>query len=404
MATPITPSDVARETLKALAARKIVPTPDNYARVYQEIGCQPVAMETPDSGPKPAPAWPELIRDLLKQLGTPHKGITITRKKDGVETVLNKFTGNPDALYEKLRGLLRSWSEAPTASSPGELIPVGASAVTSVITTDTELTAQLRELLAQTLESSLGAQPELAGEIQALAQQARATCDHGQTTKLAEQLRHFWIKLELRGGNKAKIQEGLVRLLRLLVENVGELVADDKWLHGQIATLQEIIAQPIDKRTIADAERNLRDAIIKQGMLKHSLTDAKTTLKSLMTSFIDRLGEITESTGDYHTKIQGYSQKIGSADNLVELSDILDNIMQDTRVIQANAQRSREELLSTRKQAQEAEERIKKLEQQLEQVSEMMHEDQLTGALNRRGLDEALGREEIGRASCRERV
>ncbi len=400
MTKPTTPSEIAQETFKTLAARKIAPTPDNYARVYQEIDGQPVAQGTLDGGQKLIPAWPTLIRDLLKQLDTPHKGITITRKKEGLETVLNRFAGKPDMLYEKLHGLLHSWSGAPTVSSPGELLsaalePAAASAVAAAraTATDTGLATQLRELLAQTLESSLGEQPELTGEIQALAQQARTVGHHDQATDLAKQLRRFWIKLELRGGDKIKIQEGLVRLLRLLVENVGELVADDKWLHGQITTLQEIIAQPIDRRAIADAERSLRDAIIKQGMLQGSLIDAKTTLKSLMTTFIDRLGELTESTGEYHNKIEGYNQKIGSADNLAELSNILGDIMHDTRIIQASALQSREELLRTRKQAQEAEERIQQLERQLEEASEMMHADQLTGALNRRGLDEALGRE-----------
>jgi diguanylate cyclase len=137
----------------------------------------------------------------------------------------------------------------------------------------------------------------------------------------------------------------------------------------------------------------LRDAIIKQSMLKKSLTDAKTTLKMLMTSFIDRLGELTESTGDYHHKIEGYSQKISKTNNITELSHLLEDIMQDTRVIQASALRSHEELVSTRKQVQESEDKIKQLEQELEQISELVHEDQLTGALNRRGLDEAFGRE-----------
>jgi diguanylate cyclase len=67
--------------------------------------------------------------------------------------------------------------------------------------------------------------------------------------------------------------------------------------------------------------------------------------------------------------------------------------MHDTRVIQASALRSHEELLNTKKQADEAEERIKTLEQELMQVSELVREDQLTGALNRRGLDETLDRE-----------
>ena len=407
MTAPTTPSEIARETLKTLAARKLPPTPDNYARVYQEIGgaTKGPAQTSPDEKPKLAPEWPKLIRNLLKQLDTPHKGITVTRKKDGLETVLGKFSSDPDVLFEKLQGLLHSWSTAPTAPSPGELVPQAlepaeASATPPAIAAippnakvHAEMAAQMRKLLAQSLESSLSAEPELTSEIQALVQQVRAADNYDQTTKLTRQLRQFWIKLELRGSDKAKIQEGVVRLLRLLVENVGELAPDDQWLHGQIVTLQEILAHPMDKRTIADAERNLRNTIIKQGFLNDSLVDAKTTLKTLMTTFIDQLGEMAESTGEYHTRMEDYSQQIKSADNLAELNTILDDLMHDTRTIQASAQRSHEELVNTRKQAHDAEERVRQLERELEQVSELVHEDQLTGALNRRGMDEALDRE-----------
>ena len=106
MSTPLTPPEIARDTLKALAARKLVPTPDNYSRVYHEIGgIAGGSAETVSGGDhsQSALAWPKLIRDVLKQLDTPHKGITVSRKKDGLETVLNKFSSNSDVLFEKLQ-------------------------------------------------------------------------------------------------------------------------------------------------------------------------------------------------------------------------------------------------------------------------------------------------------------
>lgn len=403
------PSDVARETLIALASRKLAPTPENYAQMYREISGEPAAADTgaTTSKGKLVPAWSDLIRDLLRQLETQHKGITVTRKKEGVETVLSRFANDPEVLFDKLQNLMRSWSTAPTASGLDGLVPASTPAspqtqtanppqqpsVASPSPDNQELLVQLRELLAQTLENTLSSQPELGSEIQTLVAQIRATNNSDHLNDLAKQLRQFWLKLELRGGDKAKIQEGLVRLLRLLVENVSEMVEDDKWLHGQIAALQEIVAKPLDRRSIADAERSLRDAVIKQGTLKQSLTDAKATLKSLMTTFIDRLGELTESTGEYHNKIENYSNKIGKADNLTELSHILKDVMQDTRIIQASAMRSHEELLLHKKEADAAEARIRELEQELEEVSELVREDQLTGALNRRGLDETIDRE-----------
>lgn len=442
------PSELARETLKTLAARKMPPTPDNYSRIYAEISGIPAdgdrsaekvlrgiadhLAQTPQSAPAgialkkvigaedwelclkeiekilPKPggestlSWSDLIRDLLRQLETPHKGLTITRKKEGLETVLKRFTANPEALHDKLNGLIRSWAVSPVAAGTeiDSASPAASGAVTASAATarpmpgeEAGMPARLAELLAQTLQGILGALPELTQEVQALVQQVRDIKAPEQLTAFAKQLRQFLIKAEMRAGDNAKVHEGLVRLLRLLVENVGEMVEDEDWLHGQVAILQEIIAKPIDRHAIADAERGLRDAIIKQGMLKQSLSEAKTTLKSLMTTFIDRLGEITESTGDYHQKIERYSKKIGKSNNLTELSHLLEDIMQDTRVIQASALRSHEELVGTRKQVQEAEAKIRELELELAQVSELVHQDQLTGALNRHGLDEAFERE-----------
>ncbi|HUW26459.1 MAG TPA: GGDEF domain-containing protein [Gallionella sp.] len=454
---PLSPSELARETLKALAARKMPPTPDNYADIYAEIGgvaskgkesaekvlsaiadrlaatpksaaagialkksiemddweqcLREIDKAIPKTGSgEPVNSWSGLIRDLLRQIETPHKGLTVARKKEGLETVLTRFASSPETLFEKINGLVRSWSAgssaaassigvngAPVDSTVAQTTPAITKPSTALIETAAadsgQTLLQLVELLAQALESILSTQPELAQEAQTLVRQVRDTRTHGQITTLTKHLRQFWIKIELRSGDKAKIHEGLVRLLRLLVENVGEMVDDEEWLHGQIVILQEIVANPIDRNAIADAERSLRNAIIKQGILKQGLTEAKTTLKSLMTTFIDRLGEITESTGEYHQKIENYSQKIKKTDNLTDLGRLLDDIMQDTRIIQISAMRSHEELIATRKRVQESEEKIQKLEQELIQVSELVREDQLTGALNRRGMDAAFENE-----------
>lgn len=444
------PSETARETLKLLAQRKLVPTPDNYAKIFTEISGEPplddkgaekvlrslaelllksdqtaatglslkkmLADENWDMSLKEiekilpkavnteTQAWPGLIRDLLRQVDLPHKGLTISRKKESLNTVLARFSSKPEVLFEKLGNLIRSWSVSPTADNLVDGVPAATDtpAVTPTVTPaaspatagkGTEMIVKLAELLAKTLESTISGQPELADEVRELSAQVREIRSTEQVVELTQKLRHFWLRVELRGTDKTRIQEGLVRLLRLLVENVGEMVEDEEWLHGQINTLHDIISGPLDKHVIADAERSLREAIIKQSLLKKSLTDAKHTLKNLMTTFIDRLGVITTSTGDYHQKIEGYSQKIAQTNNLNELGNLLEDIMQDTRVIQASALRSHEELLESRKQVEEAEARIAKLEQELSEVSELVHQDQLTGALNRRGLDEAFERE-----------
>jgi diguanylate cyclase len=61
--------------------------------------------------------------------------------------------------------------------------------------------------------------------------------------------------------------------------------------------------------------------------------------------------------------------------------------------MQGEALRSREDVAAARQQAEAAECKIRQLETELEEISEKVREDALTGSLNRRGLDEALTRE-----------
>ena len=132
----LNPSEAARETLIVLASRKLAPTPENYSKVFREIdGSSDSALRTPDT-PQLEPAWADLIQDLLRQLETPHKGITITRKKEGLETVLNRFSSKPDELFGKLQGLLRSWTSAPTAAldappPPADIAPTATAVKTA---------------------------------------------------------------------------------------------------------------------------------------------------------------------------------------------------------------------------------------------------------------------------------
>jgi diguanylate cyclase len=184
-----------------------------------------------------------------------------------------------------------------------------------------------------------------------------------------------------------------MRLFKLLLENVSELIEDDSWLHGQIEGVQNLLSGPINPIALKDATRSLKEVIYKQGLLKHSLAEAKITVKNMMITFIDRLSAVATSTGDYHEKIDIYSRKISQAPDIGTLNKILDDVMRETRNAQKEALKSRDEMIKARQEVQEAENRIHMLESKLEQMSELVREDQLTGSLNRRGLDDVFERE-----------
>ncbi|HUX23592.1 MAG TPA: diguanylate cyclase [Burkholderiales bacterium] len=398
------PSDIARETLRLLASRRIAPTPDSYRQHYQEIAGQP------DTDRKTSASdWAQLILDLLRQWETRHIALTTARKRESLERVLGVPGSDPARLAAKLRSLVASWSMTAPAEEPDMPVeppaapetisakrPPAAQHSASVDGTDDGL-AELRELLAQTLEfavvSHLGNAPDLAEEANAMAKDARAAAGKDAIAQLTSALRRFWYKLEVRGGDNAELHQGLLRLLRLLIDNTHELLSEDRWLRGQVAVVQEIVTRPLDLGAVVEAERRLKEVIFKQGTLRHSLQEAKAALKQLITNFIGRLGDLSESTGGYHDRLEGYAQKIRQTDDITQLNVVLADLLADTRAAQLDAVRTRDELLAARRQVEAAETKVKALERELEQVSELVQEDQLTGVLNRRGLEDACARE-----------
>jgi len=245
--------------------------------------------------------------------------------------------------------------------------------------------------------SQLKVHPKLAQVAESLLGQARAAGTEKEIAQLGDALKSFWFKLEMESEAQYKLQEELVQLLRLLVDNMGELVVDDAWLSGQTAIIRDIISRPLDIDVLYDAESSLKELIYKQGQLKHSILEARETLKHMAAEFVERLVEMSEHAGEYHQKIDGYQQQIANTEDMAELSKILDNLMQDTKAMQLDALRAYDELKDTQARVAQAEARIEQLTLEIEQVSRTAQQDHLTGALNRRGMENAFERE-FGRA------
>jgi diguanylate cyclase len=456
MTTLSNPFEIARETLRQLAVRRVPPTPDNYLTLYQEIaGIKPTGEPFPDKLlrslaselPKSTPeqlrlarqleeaikaanwndykarllefiaslaetqklAWSELIGNLFKQWEARHNGLTASRKREALEHVLSGSGANPETLYNRLSNLLRAWGQGRDSENPApvESQPVDSEEPKATSTPENDLLPELRQLFAFTLETAIATQlvesPQLASDAKTLANDIRTAKTTAQLQEFLARLKRFAFKLELLAEDQAELRTSLLGLLRLLVENITELVLDDRWLHGQIEVVRDIIDKPLSQRAIDDAERRLKEVLFKQSQLKASLFDAKEAIKQMLAGFIDHLADFADATSDYHDKIEACAEKISAADDITSLENVLGEVMKETRTIQLNALRSRDELRSTQQKVQESEARIKELEHELEATSDLVRHDQLTGALNRRGLDDIFAKE-IGRAKRHDTV
>lgn len=435
------PSEIAREALRQLAMQKVPPTPDNYRVHYFKIAGQRdpgagsefdpvrqlgelvaalprtaderllrqcglalekkqwpllIALLAKSLGQTATPSnlpWPSLIARLLERWDTRLAGVTTAQKKAALERVLSNAPGN-DTLYEKLNALVAQWSEKPsqeqTPSVTGDAPPL-------VPKTDAGQVADLCATLLDTaIASAVGEAPGLADEARALAGKARQMTA-ANAGELLSGLRRLAMRIEYHVEDQAELKAGLLHLLQLVVDNIGELVIDDRWLAGQMAVLREIIAGPMNPRTVDNAERRLKEVLFKQSQLKLGLVEAQSTIKSLLAGFVDQLASFAQDTGNYHDTLDGCSRKIGEASSITQLETVIGEVMSATRTIQDRTRSLRHELQENRDRATAAERRIAELERELSATSEMVRLDQLTGALNRRGLEEVFGKE-IARA------
>lgn len=456
MSTPTNPALIARETLKQLLLRKIPPSPDHYQEIYEEISgvktqiaeafperelrsfLQLLPKETPsqqgltrqlDIAIKSANweefkstlsqfitehssesdlAWGELIGEVVRQWENRQAGLTPARKREALERVLTGSNTNPELLFNRLQNLTKAWArneiddasqlvDASNIVAAPSLSTEAQDNTPSYVSRASELLAELRDLFIFTIEAIIV--PQLIGDDE-LVQKAKKIAGNVRTantlqlmTEIQDDLKRFAYLIEFVAEDNQEIRQGVLKLLQLMLDNINELVVDDTWLSGQIDIVREIIVRPMNIRTLNDAEQRLKEVIYKQGQLKKSLLEAREALKQMLAGFVDHLASFADTTSEFHDKMELCVGKISNAKDITELQDVMSEVISSTRAIQKNARKSRDELRMARENVSAAEQRINELQAELDKTSMLVRHDQLTGALNRRGLDEIFDKE-----------
>jgi len=119
---------------------------------------------------------------------------------------------------------------------------------------------------------------------------------------------------------------------------------------------------------------------------------AQEEMRKMLATFIERLSEMGQSTG-VHEKLLSNAKQIEQAKTIEEIAPVLKEVVSATRTMAAQSKTAGEELMAMRVRAESTDNEIAKLHKELDRVSAQARRDPLTGALNRKGMDEALERE-----------
>jgi len=370
------PFEIARETLKQLTTKKLVPTPANYQAIYNEIAGIPLL----------APFPADTLRDIAKALPTKTPGqqkqrglleYAIDRMNwDGVKTALVAYgsfaplTGDP---------------ETPGTAASKPAASVAAPALTA------EFLGQMGRLIEFT-QPALGNDDERFGELAKTVTGALRQ-PGGDVVALKTLLLSYTDRVSFVAEDQAEIKKALLKLLHMVFENIAELSLDEQWLRGQMETLMSASTPPLTLRRLDEVERLLKDVIFKQKDAKERAVLAQNEMRQMLATFIDRLSEMAKSSGTFHEKLEENARQIEQAKTIEEIAPLLKEVVGATRSMASQTLTSSKELQAMRERVNQTDAELAKLHQELDRVSTQARHDPLTGALNRQGLDEAVERE-----------
>lgn len=366
------PSDIARETLKHLAIRRLPPTPDNYRALYDEIAGTP--------SPTPFPEGP--LRAILRIL----PGQTPIQKR-----LLDLFeVAVAQRDWAAVQHVLVSYAKLGQGGIPDHAIDMpGAPAPTLLLPDD--LAEQLARLLENVLVALDSDDSRVHTQAMQLIQFLRRPDPPASTLQLM--LGNFNYRISFAAEDHAAIRNTLLDLLRMLFENIAALSTDDQWLRGQAEALLAASEHPLTLRRLDDVRLRMKDVIFKQTEAKGRLVEAQEQMKEMLAAFISRLSSVTENSDTYHHLMERCAGQIDKATSINDLAPVLEEVMGATRSMAIDSCAARDELLSLRERTEEKQSEVVRLREELDQASAQARHDPLTGSLNRKGLDEAMERE-----------
>jgi len=374
------PSEVARETFKLLAARRLIPTPENYRAIYHEIAGTPAVLPFPE----------EELRRIVKVLPTKTPGQQKTLPQ--VELAIGKH--NWVALQNALQAYAGMTPSQPTASATMTGVPREGLA-SGVTVSGSGLTTELKEQIARLIENTLPAiqsdDTRFASQADQLLHYIRQPAPDAATLKMM--ISNFSFRISFAVEDQAAIRATLLNLLNMVFQNIGELSIDDRWLKGQVDALMTAATPPLTLRRLEDVERRLKDVIFKQKEAKGRTLEAQEQMKQMLAMFIERLSQMSESSSAYQGKMEQCARLIGGANTIAEIAPVLQETIAAARAMALDTLMARDQLRDMREKTYNAETEIAKLQNELDRLSAQTRHDPLTGTLNRKGLDEAIERE-----------
>ncbi|OSM01543.1 putative diguanylate cyclase [Magnetofaba australis IT-1] len=206
---------------------------------------------------------------------------------------------------------------------------------------------------------------------------------------LAERLR---ARMAEGGGESAS--DGATQALRgrieQLLRGLAALDGDETWVGRESAALLEI-SDPAaaDLQLAAFCTRLLEES----DALREKRRAERRMLLELLAELADRLDLLHETAGGFTGRLGGTISRIRGSDEVSDLEQLRNVLLSEAESLMSETEALTDELAINQAHLVETQNRMRELEAELERTRAESLKDPLTGAANRRAMDEHLARE-----------
>ena len=191
-------------------------------------------------------------------------------------------------------------------------------------------------------------------------------------------------------GHRHLIVAELQSLCRQMSGSLVELAEDDSWTQGQCAALQASLGSGPSLLALRAAGQMLDRTRAQQARLRDERGAARDALRQLLARMMEEVGALGTHAGLFELAVERHAEVVAGADSVESLAAVAQSMLEDSRQVRQAVSGARQRMQEQQARAHELEDRVRALEAELRELSDLVVTDTLTQVANRRGLEQAF--------------
>ena len=365
----LNPADIARETLKLLASRRLAPTPQNYQAVYEEV-----------AGLLPQVPFPQTP---LRRIATILPTQTPVQKR-----IAHSFAAAVEAQdWTALQSAIADYAQLDLGVAPQATAQEANPPHTLSVLPDS-----LAQLLARVIEATMTVLGDEDHRMRDLSDQLinflRTSPPPLQT--LEQMLHNYSYRLSFTSEDQAQRRRSIQDMLRMVGEHIVSVANHDATLQRQGQALATAMERPWTLQQLDSLQTHIKNLLFRHLEIEGNRAEAHEQLKSLLTEHTAQMSKLGKLSEKHANELQQCAQQIQQSQELGDLATALEAVVSSGSALATENRIVQAQLTDLREQLQTQETQITLLTNSLHEVEESTRHDPETGALNAQGLKEAL--------------